>query len=74
MIPAKMTSEPQDLQNYLQVYYEEIYFDICLVKPINLNKKIKTTSGDQNAGRGDRMAVDLVTSLRLGDQFCGAWR
>ena len=23
---------------------------------------------------GDRMAGGLVTSLRLGDQFCGAWR
>ena len=28
----------------------------------------------QNAGRGDRMAVGLVTARRLGDQFCGAWR
>ena len=25
--------------NYDGVYYEEIYFYICLVKPINLNKK-----------------------------------
>ena len=38
-----------------------------------IKQKIKT-SGDQNAGRGDKMAVGLVTSLRLGDQFCGTWR
>jgi len=31
---------------------------------------IKTTSRDQNAGRGDRMAGrGLVTSRRLGDQY-----
>ena len=28
-----------DSLNYDGVYYEEIYFDICFVKPINLNKK-----------------------------------
>ena len=27
--------------NYDGVYYEERYFNICLVKPINLNKKLK---------------------------------
>ena len=32
---------------------------------------MKTTSGDQNSGRGDRMTGGLVTSRRLGDQFCG---
>ena len=28
----------------------------------------------QNVGRGDRMTGGLVTSRRLEDQFCGAWR
>jgi len=50
------------------------YFVICLVKLNKFKQKIKTTSGDRNAVRGDRMTGGLVTSRRLGDQFCGAWR
>ena len=47
------------------VYYEEIYFDICLVKTIKFKQKIKTTSGDQNAGLGDRIGFPVVISLRV---------
>ena len=35
------------------------------------NLKKENTSGDQNAGRGDRMAGDLVKSWRPGDSFAG---
>ena len=38
----KLTCQICWLDNSLNndgVYYEEIYFDICLVKPIDLNKK-----------------------------------
>ena len=34
-------------------------------------QKIKTTSGDQNAGRGDRMAEGLVTSRGWETSFAG---
>ena len=41
-------------------------------KPPDLQNDLQqTTSGDQNAVRGDRMVGGLVTSRRLGDGFAG---
>ena len=69
------------------VYYEEIYFDICLVKPINLNKnknnkrRPKCGAWRQNGGRlGDvteagrpvlRGLEVILQILRFGGHFCG---
>ena len=73
--------------NYDGVYYEEIYFDICLVKPINLNKnknnkrRPKWGAWWQNGrGLGDVTEAErpilrglevILKILRLGGRFCG---
>ena len=58
------------------MYHSELFHHVENLKKKVLggNKSQKFFDWSQNAGRGDRMAGGLVTSLRLGDQFCWAWR
>ena len=58
------------------MYYSELFHHVenFLKKVLGGNKSQIFFYWSQNAGRGDRMAEGFVTSQRLGDQFCGAWR
>ena len=58
------------------MYHSELFHHVenFLKKVLGGNKSQILFYWSQNAGRGDRMGVGLVTSLRLGDQFCGARR
>ena len=72
-----------DSLNYDRVYYEEIYFDICLVKPKNKNSKRRPKCGacrQTGARLGDvtedgrpvlRGREVILQILRLGGHFCG---
>ena len=59
------------------IYHSELFHHVenFFKKVLGGNKsQIFFLLWSQNAGRGDRMVGGLGTSLRLGDQFCGAWR
>ena len=55
------------------MYHSELFHHVenFLKKGLGENKSQIFFIG---ANSRDRMAGGLVTSLRLGDQFCGAWR
>ena len=59
------------------MYHSELFHhveNIFKKKVLGGNKSQIFFYWSRNAGLGDRMVGGLVTSLRLGDQFCGAWR
>ena len=58
------------MYHFKLLYHVEIFRK----KMFLMDVKVKYFFGDQNLGRGDRMGGGLVTSRRLGDQFCGACR
>ena len=58
------------------MYHSELFHHVenfIKKKVLGGNKSQIFFYWSQKAGRGDRMAGGLMTSWRLGDQFCGAW-